>query len=402
MKSEFRMTRRQMLLTLPALAIAPKVWAQTASRAPIQAKFFNHFMLGVSDVQRSIDFYQGLFGMPIQARQGSAVLLRVGNGPQYLGLSPAGSNPPSITQFGLAIDNFNADRVVQALLEHGVTKASASDPGPAGGPMKVRQSMRGATPEVFLGDPDGLIVQLQDSSYCGGSGPMGAVCSSVEPSSKKGLLAVKNMSHATIQVTDAQRTQDFYQAVFGVHVQGHQAPAGSDASPFYGIGAGPQFLMFTGGAPARGAGAPGAAGGGAGRGAGGGGAAGAGAAAGGGRAGGGAAGAGRAGAGAAGGRGAAAGPRPPRIDHICMSMDGFNPDTVTKALNSYGIKTQAQGEPRGPMMTYISMRMPNRGGAESGTPELYFLDPDGLSIQLQDTTYCGGGGFLGEVCTPQK
>ena len=42
--------------------------------------------------------------------------------------------------------------------------------------------------------------------------------------------------------------------------------------------------------------------------------------------------------------------------------------------------------------------MPNRGGAEGGTPELYLTDPDGLAIQLQDVTYCGGGGFLGDVC----
>ena len=85
-----------------------------------------------------------------------------------------------------------------------------------------------------------------------------------------------------------------------------------------------------------------------------------------------------------------------RIDHMCMSMKGFNSGTVTKTLNSYGLRTQGQGEPRGPMMTYISLRMPNRGGREDGTPELYFIDPDGLSVQLQDTTYCGGSGFLGK------
>ena len=38
------------------------------------------------------------------------------------------------------------------------------------------------------------------------------------------------------------------------------------------------------------------------------------------------------------------------------------------------------------------------GQAPEGTPELYFSDPDGLSIQLQDPSYCGGGGYLGEVC----
>jgi catechol 2,3-dioxygenase-like lactoylglutathione lyase family enzyme len=276
---------------------------------------------------------------------------------------------------------------MKALADQGVTKAAAGDPGLAGGAMKVRMTMRGGTPEIFLGDPDGLVVQLQDASYCGGSGALGAVCQSVEPSPKKGLLAMRDMSHATIQVGDNPRTVSFYQALFGIHVQGHQAPAGADTSPFFGLGKGPQFLMFTGGAPApAGRGGPAGAGGGA---------------AGGGAAGGGAAGGGAAGGGAAGGgrAGAAAPPRGPRIDHFCMSMVGFNPDTVTKALNSYGIKTQEQGQPRGPMMTYISLRMPNRGGGPDGTPELYFVDPDGLSVQIQDTTYCGGSGPLGETCT---
>jgi hypothetical protein len=28
----------------------------------------------------------------------------------------------------------------------------------------------------------------------------------------------------------------------------------------------------------------------------------------------------------------------------------------------------------------------------------YFTDPDGLAIQLQDVSYCGGGGYLGNTC----
>ncbi len=44
------------------------------------------------------------------------------------------------------------------------------------------------------------------------------------------------------------------------------------------------------------------------------------------------------------------------------------------------------------------MRMPDRGGAVAGTPELYFTDPDGILIQLQDVSYCGGSGYLGDEC----
>jgi hypothetical protein len=82
-----------------------------------------------------------------------------------------------------------------------------------------------------------------------------------------------------------------------------------------------------------------------------------------------------------------------------MNMDGFKPDDVLKALESFGLKARegAQG-PVGPMRHYVTLRMENRGGAKEGTPELYFTDPDGLLMQLQDTSYCGGGGFLGDVC----
>ena len=86
-----------------------------------------------------------------------------------------------------------------------------------------------------------------------------------------------------------------------------------------------------------------------------------------------------------------------------MTIENFNPDKVIKVLESYGIKPRgdAQGPPK-PMVHYINLRMENRGGAKEGTPELYFTDPDGLVIQLQDVTYCGGGGYLGNVCPGLK
>lgn len=67
--------------------------------------------------------------------------------------------------------------------------------------------------------------------------------------------------------------------------------------------------------------------------------------------------------------------RPTSINHGCMSMDGFSVERIQKALE-------------------------NRGGAQGGTPELYFTDPDGLLMQLQDAIYCGGGGYPGNLCLP--
>ena len=322
------MNRRELLRSLPALAVAPRLFAQT-SKPTIPAKALNQFTLLVSDVKRSIDFYQGLFGMPIQTRQGSTVLMRIGNGPQFMAIAPAGSNPPSIAPIvGISVEDFNADRLAGILMQHGVT---------------ARITKRGSTPELFFNDPDGLTIQLTDPKYCGGSGALGEVCGNPEPSPKKGLIAVKDLNHFTINESDGNRSNAFYQELFGLNVRSRQG-----AALGLGVGPGKMFVMFAGG----------------------------------------------------GGRGGAnATPRPASINHVCMNMEKFNPDEVLKILASYGItpRENAQG-PVGPLKSYVSLRMENRGGAPGGTPELYFTDPDGLLIQLQDVTYCGGAGFLGEVC----
>jgi catechol 2,3-dioxygenase-like lactoylglutathione lyase family enzyme len=158
----------------------------------------------------------------------------------------------------------------------------------------------------------------------------------------KGRFALRDLSHFTIFAPDPPRAQRFYQELFGLFVQAHQGPA----APVFGVGAGPQFLMLTGGA----------------------------------------------------GRGAA--PSTGAINHGCFFIEKFNPDEVLRGLTDYGLKPrETPNGPAGPLQHYITLRMPNRGGAPEGTPELYFTDPDGILLQLQDPSYCGGAGRLGEVCT---
>ena len=89
----------------------------------------------------------------------------------------------------------------------------------------------------------------------------------------------------------------------------------------------------------------------------------------------------------------------PNIAHGCFTMEGFHPDRVLKALADYGIKPRSRADgPPSPLTSYVTMRMEDRGGAKGGTPELYFTDPDGILMQIQDVSYCGGSGYLGEVC----
>src|SRR5439155_690143 len=82
-------------------------------------------------------------------------------------------------------------------------------------------------------------------------------------------------------------------------------------------------------------------------------------------------------------------------------VDQFELDRVLKALADFGVKPRGNSAgPVVPLTSYVSMRMEDRGGAREGTPELYFTDPDGIVVQLQDTRYCGGAGYLGDVCRP--
>src|SRR5579864_1278404 len=171
------MTRRNLLLSLPAAAIATRALAQSNPPA-IPVRGLSHMTLSVSDPQRSLEFYQGLFGMPIQARQGPTIVLGIGAGPQFVALGKVGPNgKPGINHWCMFTDNFNADRALAVLAQHGITKADAN------GAMNVRVRIRGpenggakeGTPEMYIGDPDGIVVQIQDTKYCGGAGVLGSV-----------------------------------------------------------------------------------------------------------------------------------------------------------------------------------------------------------------------------------
>jgi hypothetical protein len=90
--------------------------------------------------------------------------------------------------------------------------------------------------------------------------------------------------------------------------------------------------------------------------------------------------------------------RPPRINHGCFTIEGFRLDAVLKKLAEFGLKPRGGGSPLGPLMYYVTLRMEDRGGSRDGTPELYFTDPDGVLMQIQDVNYRGGAGALGNVC----
>ena len=339
---ETSISRRAFVSSMVTLAAAGGMGVQTVMAAqnspPMAVSAINHMTLAVSDPAASLVWYQGLFGLPIVARQGGTVVLQVGDGPQFIALGGNASDNPRITHYCLAVDNFDHTEAVQILAESDVEAANAS------AAMQSRVRMRGeefggavnGTPELYFGDPDGIVVQLQDSSYCGGAGLLGEDClSAPEPAPTIGLLSIREFNHFTLYVSDQTRSIQFYQGLFGMPIDTYQG-----ALPILRVGSGKQFLALSN-QPARAA----------------------------------------------------------RLDHASLAVDDFDVDRIFSLLESYGLTILGEaGGSSGPLQAYVTLRGADRGGAVEGTPELYFTDPDGIKIQLQDSRYCGGNGYYGDAC----
>ena len=153
-----RMSRRELVAVLGALAAAPSaVRAQTPALA---AATLNHASLVVSDLDRSVAFYQRTFGLPVKSTQQGGVNLAVGDA--FLGIYQGGQNAmPHINHVCFGLRGFDAARTVAALEAQG---------------LRAESRERDGVTQVYTADPDNLRIQLQDVSFCGGTGALGNVC----------------------------------------------------------------------------------------------------------------------------------------------------------------------------------------------------------------------------------
>ena len=103
--------RREFLQMIPLLAAAPSVLAQDTG--PVAVQKIHSCDMRVTDVARSVKFYQDLFGAPVQARRGEQVFLRVGDGPRFFSLSPTlPGQEPGFSHIGLSVAGFDAEQIV--------------------------------------------------------------------------------------------------------------------------------------------------------------------------------------------------------------------------------------------------------------------------------------------------
>lgn len=349
--------KRLLISSLAFLFIAPRLLAaQSPAQSPstpIAVSKLHSFGMRVSDVAASVDFYQHVFGADVISRQGETVCLQIGAGPRFFSIRQVKpSEQPGITHIGLSVEDFVLTEVQTQLENFGVSETSEPtlDSTPMEHSMGYWQTTRlpdqggesSGTRELFFQDVEGISYQLGPIDHCGGGGALGSVCEAKESSPYPGLFQLNDLNHFTTFIANKDRANDFYTNTFGKQFQAYQG----EGFPLVGLGDGLQFLMYIGG---EATGMP---------------------------------------------------ERPGRIDHACFNMADFSVAGILEKLSDFGLTPRIEASDTQPLMHWVSMRMPARGGVEGGTPEVYFSDPDGIRIQLQSADYCGGGGYLGNSCPP--
>jgi catechol 2,3-dioxygenase-like lactoylglutathione lyase family enzyme len=168
------------------LAPAPTAVARPA----FELKSINHVTLTIANGAREKEFYQAAFGLPIRAMQGDGVTLAIGEGTDGIVFNTAANNPNTISAINHAcftIENFDIEQVMAILIANGLEPIENGIPAlikPLTCRVRWRQRANNGggptsplgTPEVYFTDPDNIRIQIQDVSYCGGSGRFGQIC----------------------------------------------------------------------------------------------------------------------------------------------------------------------------------------------------------------------------------
>jgi len=137
-----KVNRRRLIQSLAAIAASAQ--ATAAGPSTFHGVALNHIAIRVTNVSRSRDFYQKHLGLPLLHESQANCFLGLGKNFLTLFHNPS----PGLDHFCIAIENFNADTVVEDLRQQGLnpTRPSGSD-------------------RVYFPDPDSLTVQLSSLDH---------------------------------------------------------------------------------------------------------------------------------------------------------------------------------------------------------------------------------------------
>lgn len=135
------LTRRELIRGLAMLAAASGTAAIAAEDSSLKAAKIDHVSIQVTNLQRSIDFYQKLFGFAVVSEDKNNEIVRLGINKTLVSLHH--KNPIGIVDhFAIGVEQFNKEAVTRELKLRGVTPEENIDAG------------------FHIKDPEGLNVQI--------------------------------------------------------------------------------------------------------------------------------------------------------------------------------------------------------------------------------------------------
>lgn len=113
----------------------------------------DHVVLNVTDMDRSIAFYEAVLGCKVERTVERIGLVQMRAGACLIDLFPAKAKPetPNMDHFALRVDPWNVDEITAHLEKHGVER----------GDTVTRYGAEGDGPSIYIKDPDGNTVELK-------------------------------------------------------------------------------------------------------------------------------------------------------------------------------------------------------------------------------------------------
>ena len=134
-----RLTRRELTQGLTMLTAASG--SAVAQGGGLRSARIDHVSIQVSDLSRSLAFYQKVFGIRILSEDKPNEIVRLGTSKVLVSLHH--KNPTAVVDhFAIGVDNFSKDAVTRELKQQGITLAENLDAG------------------FHIKDPEGISVQI--------------------------------------------------------------------------------------------------------------------------------------------------------------------------------------------------------------------------------------------------
>jgi len=137
-----RLSRRELIQGLTLLAAAGSAGAaDVAADNGLVATGIDHVSVLVSDLQRSVAFYQSLFGLSVLSEDKEHDIVRLGRKRVIISLRPEAPKG-TVDHFGVAVENFSREAVTRVLKQRGLEAQENWQYG------------------FYTRDPDGTVVQF--------------------------------------------------------------------------------------------------------------------------------------------------------------------------------------------------------------------------------------------------